>query len=294
MSDLASFCRRRLCFFLALIGVVLGNWVVGPATPASATGPSLKEIKTPPADAQRHASGLVSMVLEKGTGDRRPDRNDVTKVHFTGYNAKGEVFRTSEGEQPGNFPLDKVFPGWSEGIQLMVVGEKRRLWIPAKLGPKNPRSGPTGDVVFDVELVAILDLPEAPTSLNKPAAGAKRLPSGASYTVLKQGAGDKTPGSDGRVLLNYTLWNTKGRTLDSTHSRNRPTAFLLDRMMPAFAEAIADMKVGERRNLWIPQFAHEGQWPNGPKGMMVFEVELVQILPDNVLQPQETPAPGAG
>lgn len=59
--------------------------------------------------------------------------------------------------EPATFPLNRVIPGWTEGVQLMVVGEKRRFWIPGALAYDNsPRPGaPKGMLVFDVELLAI-------------------------------------------------------------------------------------------------------------------------------------------
>ena len=285
---------RCLFSFFSIVGLVL----IAASPAALAADPTLEEIKKPPAEAERHESGLISLKLKDGTGDRHPDFNDVALVHFTGWTPEGEVFRTTIGDKPGTFPLDKVFPGWSEGIRLMVEGEKRRLWVPSHLGPQNPSSGPKGAAVFDVELIQVMDLPDAPKYLKEPDPKAKRLPSGTSYLIQEAGNGGQRPGDSGRVLLHYTLWNQKGRTIDSTFSRNRPTAFLLDRVMPAFSEAIQEMTIGEKRYLWIPAFAHEGQWPNGPKGMMIFEVQLLRILPENVLQPQEgagkPPTEGAG
>jgi FKBP-type peptidyl-prolyl cis-trans isomerase len=59
--------------------------------------------------------------------------------------------------EPASFPLDGVIKGWTEGLQLMVVGEKRRFWIPADLAyGENPGGGrPGGMLVFDVELLEI-------------------------------------------------------------------------------------------------------------------------------------------
>ena len=63
-----------------------------------------------------------------------------------------------QGLQPAEFGLDQVIPGWTEGLQLMVVGEKRRFWIPGNLAYDVPGSrgdAPKGMLVFDVELLAV-------------------------------------------------------------------------------------------------------------------------------------------
>jgi peptidylprolyl isomerase len=56
--------------------------------------------------------------------------------------------------QPASFPLNRVIPGWTEGVQLMVVGEKRRMWIPEELAYKGASGAPQGMLVFDVELIS--------------------------------------------------------------------------------------------------------------------------------------------
>ena len=55
--------------------------------------------------------------------------------------------------EPIEFPLNRVIPGWSEGVQLMVVGETRRLWIPENLAYEGRPGAPAGTLVFDVELL---------------------------------------------------------------------------------------------------------------------------------------------
>ena len=76
-------------------------------------------------------------------------------VHYTGWSTDGKMFDSSVARgAPSSFPVNGVIAGWTEGLQLMVVGEKRRLWIPAELAYKGKR-GPQGMLVFDVELLAV-------------------------------------------------------------------------------------------------------------------------------------------
>jgi FKBP-type peptidyl-prolyl cis-trans isomerase len=117
------------------------------------------EFAAPPADALFTASGLASKVLRVGLGERHPTARSVVTVHYTGWTSDGEMFETSVGGTPPSFPLNRVIPGWTEGVQLMLVGEKRRFWIPEELAygsPDTARDGaPTGMLVFDIELIAI-------------------------------------------------------------------------------------------------------------------------------------------
>ncbi len=113
-----------------------------------------------PASAEVTASGLASRVVEPGTGARHPTAASTVTVHYTGWTTDGAMFDSSVTRgREATFPLNRVIPGWTEGVQLMVPGEIRRLWIPADLAyGQNPRPGaPAGDLVFDVELLAIED-----------------------------------------------------------------------------------------------------------------------------------------
>ena len=88
-----------------------------------------------------------------------PKASDTVNVHYSGWTTKGELFDSSVARgEPISFPLGRVIPGWTEGVQLMVVGEKRRFWIPADLAyGENPGGGrPGGMLVFEVELLDIL------------------------------------------------------------------------------------------------------------------------------------------
>ncbi|KGQ20326.1 Peptidyl-prolyl cis-trans isomerase [Lysobacter dokdonensis DS-58] len=116
---------------------------------------------------QATASGLQYQVVTEGKGPK-PKAGDVVRVHYKGATLDGKTFDSSyERGQPVVFPLDQVVPGWQEGIQLMPVGSKFKLWIPGNLGygekgtPGGP-IGPNATLVFDVELLDIVQAPEQP------------------------------------------------------------------------------------------------------------------------------------
>ncbi len=116
-----------------------------------------RDVSGPPAGAPGSASGLHWRILREGTGTRHPRASDRVRVHYAGWRAEdGELFDSSYGRgRPAEFPLGGVIPGWTEVVQLMVEGEKRRVWIPANLAYEG-RPGPQGMLVFDIELLAIL------------------------------------------------------------------------------------------------------------------------------------------
>jgi peptidylprolyl isomerase len=120
--------------------------------------PAPPDVAAPPADTEATASGLHSRVLSAGEGTRHPGPTSRVQVHYTGWTTDGEMFDSSvvRGE-PATFGLDQVIAGWTEGLQLMVEGEERRLWIPQDLAYRGQPNRPAGMLVFDVELIRVLD-----------------------------------------------------------------------------------------------------------------------------------------
>lgn len=117
------------------------------------------DVDGPPSDAKRTGSGLSYKILKRGNGKTHPTANDTVEVHYSGWTTDGKLFDSSIVRgQPATFPLSGVIKGWTEGLQLMMVGDKARFWIPGNLayGDKPSRPGaPSGTLVFDVELLSI-------------------------------------------------------------------------------------------------------------------------------------------
>lgn len=118
--------------------------------------PAPPDVSAPPADAMRTAAGLASKVLRPGIGTRHPRPNSRVMVHYTGWTTDGKMFDSSVARnEPATFGLDEVIPGWTQGVQMMVEGEKRRFWIPAALAYAGMPDKPQGMLVFDIELLKI-------------------------------------------------------------------------------------------------------------------------------------------
>ncbi|MGN0892433.1 MAG: FKBP-type peptidyl-prolyl cis-trans isomerase [Oligosphaeraceae bacterium] len=105
-------------------------------------------------------SGLQVLVMESGDEARRPKASDVVKVHYTGRLIDGTVFDSSvDRGEPLEFSLNRVIPGWTEGMQCLGVGGKATLVIPPELGYGAAGAGgvipPQATLVFDVELLDI-------------------------------------------------------------------------------------------------------------------------------------------
>ena len=92
--------------------------------------PAPDDVSAPPATAQKTDSGLAYKVLKSGAGTEHPSANAEVTVHYTGWTTDGKMFDSSVRRgQPATFPLQGVIAGWTEGLQLMVKGEKTRFWI---------------------------------------------------------------------------------------------------------------------------------------------------------------------
>jgi FKBP-type peptidyl-prolyl cis-trans isomerase len=166
------------------------------AAPADPYAPPA-DVAAAPSDAETTESGLASKVITAGSGADHPGKYDTVEVNYTGWTTDGEMFDSSlKRGEPTSFPLNKVIPGWTEGLQLMVTGEKRRFWIPEELAYKGRRGAPQGMLVFDVELLSFEKAPEpppVPTDVAEPPEDASVTASGLASKVLEKGTGKEHP-----------------------------------------------------------------------------------------------------
>src|ERR1700704_99112 len=174
----------RMLAFLALSLLMAAPLFAQAPKVSAATPPS--DVAAPPADAAKTPSGLASRVITPGTGKIHPHATEVVTVHYTGWKTDGAMFDSSVLRgKPSSFPLDRVIAGWTEGVQLMVEGEKRRFWIPESLAYKGQRE-PKGTLVFDVELISVASV-SAPADVKAAPPDAKKTASGLAYKVIKPG-----------------------------------------------------------------------------------------------------------
>lgn len=256
-----------------------------PAPPAQPNAiPAPPDVAAAPADAKATASGLKVKVLKPGTGKDHPKDNDRVSVHYSGWTKDGKMFDSSVARgTPTTFGVNEVIPGWTEALKLMVIGEKARLWIPAKLayGETATRPGaPTGDLTFDVELLDIVKPPATPEDVKAPPASAKKTASGLAYRVLKPGTGKIHPTAQNRVTVHYSGWTTDGKMFDSSVARGEPSTFPLGGVIKGWTEGVQLMVVGEKTRFWIPgplAYGDKPQRPGAPAGMLVFDIELLNI-----------------
>ena len=243
--------------------------------------------------------GLQYIVLKKGAeGGKSPAASDMVTVHYEGRLATGEKFDSSlDRGEPATFPLNRVIPGWTMGLQEMSEGDEYLFYIPADLAyGDNPRPGgvikPGDDLVFLVQLLEV----EVPKRADA-AAWTKYFPwpsaapevvktgSGLEYVVLASGdPAGASPENGQFVRVHYEgrLADT-GALFDSSYERGEPAEFPSDALIAGWVEALALMKSGDRWMVYIPSdlgYGAEGT-PGGPippNAPLQFEVELVDVL----------------
>lgn len=147
----------RVASYAQVMQEVGATKMVGGEAPAAAP-PAPADVAAIPADAEKSGTGLAWRVLKPGTGAQKPGPTTVVSVHYTGWTTDGKSFDSSISRgKPAQFPLNRVIPGWTEGLQLMVVGEERRFWIPQELAYNGKPGKPAGMLAFDVELIEVRD-----------------------------------------------------------------------------------------------------------------------------------------
>lgn len=126
---------------------------------AKAAGKQFLEENKKNADVRETASGLQYVVEKEGEG-AQPTAEDEVTVHYTGRLLDGTVFDSSVNRgEPATFPLNRVIPGWTEGLQLMKENGKAVFYIPSKLayGEQGAPGAipPNADLIFTVELIKV-------------------------------------------------------------------------------------------------------------------------------------------
>lgn len=114
------------------------------------------------------ASGLQYQVIEAGTGAVKPKPTDSVTVRFWGAHINGERFDSSEKRgKPVDLEIDKLNKGWQEALQLMTVGSKWQIFVPASLayaetGSIDGKVGANEALMYEVELLSIADAKSEP------------------------------------------------------------------------------------------------------------------------------------
>ena len=271
------------------------------------------DIATPPADAKATKSGVKYVVVRPGTGKETARPYDEVTFNVTAWDSEGRMFDTTEMNKKAAFkvpPFRQASP-LEEILTSMVAGERVRFWAdsarmqtPAAPQPNMPK----GQLCYEVEILQIdkqTPPPAVPPDVAKPPGDVQKTAAGVFYKVLSRGKGGPKPKPTDTVRVHYTGWTTDGRMFDSSVTKNEPATFSLQGVIKGWTDGIPLMSVGDKFRFWIPeQLAYKDQ-PSRPQGMLVFEVELLEIKdsagappppghPEHGKMPPGGPPPGHG
>ena len=247
------------------------------------------DVGKPPATATTSPTGLKSVVLTPGTGKTKARQFDNVTYMFTVWDSSGKMLDSSSNRDRATTVAPyKESPALNEILTSMTTGERARFWVDAERTAGNGRvvPGAQGVMCYEVEVQQIAkaehEPPPAPPDVAKPPADAKKSPKGVFYRVLKAAGKDtQHPAGNDTVKVHYTGWTTDGRMFDSSVLRGEKATFNLKGVVAGWTDGIPLMTVGDQFRFWIPEpLAYKGA-PGKPKGMLVFDVELFEIVPSS-------------
>lgn len=265
----------------------------GSSAPGSTAGSSAPQgqkvtppfdLKKPPGDAIKTASGLIYKKIVAADSGVQPRRNDTALIKFTGWHqSTGETFFNNRDARGQAMPLNlaQSAPGFTEALQLLHAGEQAMLWMPPAIGYKTPPAEGKGDTeVYLVDVVEVLQAPPTPEDVAKAPGNATVLKSGTKLVVIRPGTGkDKVRPYD-TVTYNYTAWDSTGRMVDSTEFRHHAVTGQVHKQSTGISEMLTQMTVGERTRFWIDAEKMTGgsRAPAGADhGTLCYEVEVTQV-----------------
>lgn len=252
-------------------------------------------------EVQTTESGLQYVIVREGEeGGDKPGPRDRVSVMYDGRLVDGTVFDSSyERGSTATFGVNQVISGWTEGLQLMSVGDEFIFYIPTELGyGQTPRPGgkikPGDDLIFRVELEQVVKAPEPRaidsdawakfTPWNSELPEIQKTGSGLEYVVLASGdeTGTSPEGGDRVVVYYEGRFDEGGDVFDSAFARGEAAIFPANRVIPGWVEALQMMKPGDRWLVHVPgnlAYGPSGNGPIPPNAALNFEVELMDVVP---------------
>ena len=276
------------------VALVCLSALAAAAAPAK-PGPTDKDA---PKEFTKTKSGLKYRILRKSKR-ARPKANSIVQAHYRGWlpdkkdPSQGKEFDSSYRRgRPSTFPLNRVIPGWTEGLQLVGVGGMIELEIPAELGYGEdgfPGAIPPGATLrFIVELVEVTEPPKPlePGPKDKDADQEFTVTkSGLKYRILRKGKG-ASPKPSNHVTIHYRGWlpepeePERGFVFDSSYRTRKPATFLLKGLIKGWIEGLQLVKVGGMIELEVPPKLAYGDQAVGDipaNSTLRFIVELIDV-----------------
>ncbi|MEE8370750.1 MAG: FKBP-type peptidyl-prolyl cis-trans isomerase [Sphingomonadales bacterium] len=253
--------------------------IAGPVSAKDSKTPPL----SPPKGAQQLEPGLSYKVLKKGRGPLISDEFLVLRTLTDAWKDDGTRTSTAETDGLSTVQLRQVknsLPVMATILANMRVGEKRRWWVSKDLIPEGSRALEKAGYVMDITLVDTVKPLPAPENVAQIPSEARLTKDGIGILTLKAGDGQNHPKLENDIEVHYSGWTTDGRMFDSSQLRKQTATFPLGRLIEGWQLAIPELTKGEIARIWIPgalAYDNRADRPFSPKGMLVFDVEIVDI-----------------
>ena len=239
-------------------------------------------LEQPPDGVVEVMPGLAFQVLKGGQGAKVDDPYKVIRTRGNTWKADGTQ-TTSIEDGLSTTQLRQVrrsLPFFAAILESTPVGETRRWWISSDLVPEGSRALEKADYVMDIEVVDALDPLPAPKDVSAIPAAARITTDGIGILTLRSGDGANYPTLENTIVVHYSGWTTDGRMFDSSRLRQATSSFSLNLLITGWQLSIPELSKGERARIWIPgalAYDDREDRPFAPKGMLVFDVELIEI-----------------
>jgi len=241
-----------------------------------------QKVKNP--KTMKTASGLEYTITEKGNG-KKPQIGDKVKVHYTGKLLNDTVFDSSvKRGQPFEFKLGagQVIKGWDEAFQLLQVGDKATIKLPADIayGDRAMGSIPANStLIFDVEL---LDFTEGVRQWDGKGKDTITTASGLKYMIIKENKTGQKIEAGNQATVHYSGYFKDGKMFDSSVERGQPFKLKVGKgqVIKGWDEGLALLRKGEKAKLFIPYqlgYGEQGYGPIPAKAELIFDVEIVDV-----------------
>lgn len=236
----------------------------------------------PPENATQLMDGVYSVVLEAGDGSNPEKSGQVVRVHMNAWNASGE--QVSNGEEGiTTFVYDAIgraLPAVQKALANASPGDLIAVWISADALFENNRYFEVEDHRVEIRVIDVVAPVPAPLDVAAPPADARILSDGTAIVILDNNENGEQPFVEDQIEVHYSGWTTDGVMFDSTRLREGTAKFPLNLLIGGWQTALPVMHEGETALIWIPgpqAYGNREDRPFSPKGMLVFEVELVAV-----------------
>ncbi len=246
--------------------------------------PTVKTVKVKKPKTMKTASGLEYTITEKGNG-KMPQVGDKVKVHYTGKLLNDTVFDSSvKRGQPFEFKLGagQVIKGWDEAFQLLNVGDKATLKLPANIAYGERAMGlipANATLIFDVELI---DFTEGVHPWDGKGKDTITTASGLKYIMIKENKSGEIAAAGTQATVHYSGYFKDGKMFDSSVERGQPFKVKVGKgqVIKGWDEGLALLRKGEKAKLFIPYtlgYGEQGYGPIPAKAELIFDVEIVDV-----------------